>query len=155
MWDYFLVLPIPWWNARLNLCFTGLHLHSMHASYYAAATPVVIFVVFNSFVHTIMYFYYALTTVGFQPPGKKYLTSLQIAQFLVGMTCAASFFGAELYGGKGSCFKSTADRDAVFVNLIYLLPLTYLFFQFMHRTYTSNRLSKRVEVKRKEVLKEE
>lgn len=43
-----------------------------------------IFVLFNSFIHTIMYFYYTLTCLGYQPSWKRWLTRMQIAQFCIG-----------------------------------------------------------------------
>ncbi|KAJ1967023.1 hypothetical protein IWQ62_002105, partial [Dispira parvispora] len=65
------------------LCmWAGIHFQSM---------PIWIFVVFNSFVHTIMYFYYMCTSVGIHPPGKKYITTMQISQFLVGIALANSY----------------------------------------------------------------
>lgn len=43
-----------------------------------------IFTLFNSFIHTIMYIYYALTCLGFRPKWKQLLTRMQIAQFCIG-----------------------------------------------------------------------
>ncbi|KNE70701.1 hypothetical protein AMAG_15456 [Allomyces macrogynus ATCC 38327] len=106
----------------------------MHVNYYTQSTPVTVFVIFNSFIHTLMYFYYALTTVGIHPPGKKYLTRMQISQFVVGMSIALSFLGVEnLYPGQ--CLKSDANKFAIYFNVAYLIPLTYLFVDFMWKTY--------------------
>ena len=37
----------------------------------------------NSFIHTIMYFHYFITTNGYKNPFKKYLTNMQIIQFVI------------------------------------------------------------------------
>jgi len=42
--------------------------------------------IFNSFVHIIMYTYFFLTDLGYRPIWKKYLTTLQISQFVYGLT---------------------------------------------------------------------
>ncbi|KAF9154683.1 hypothetical protein BG015_000211 [Linnemannia schmuckeri] len=94
------------------------------------ATPIWIFVVFNSFIHTIMYAYYAATSVGLHPPGKKYLTSMQITQFLVGMTIAVSYLFIP------GCIRTPGAQMAVWINVGYLFPLTYLFVDFAKRTYS-------------------
>lgn len=93
------------------------------------AQPIWIFVVFNSFIHSIMYMYYALTSIGLHPPGKRYLTTLQISQFLVGVSTAIS------YTIVPNCLKSPGQQFAVAVNVAYLLPLTYLFVDFARKTY--------------------
>ncbi|CAG8564734.1 841_t:CDS:2 [Paraglomus occultum] len=93
-----------------------------------AAPALWIFVVFNSFIHTIMYFYYALTSVGFSPPGKQYLTTAQILQFTVGSTLSFTYF---IIPG---CMNA-GERFSAVVTLAYVGPLLYLFLQFAFRTY--------------------
>ncbi|KAI8137764.1 ELO family [Fennellomyces sp. T-0311] len=102
------------------------------------ATPIWIFVLFNSFVHSVMYCYYAATSVGLHPPGKRYLTSIQITQFLVGMSLAISYLFVP------SCIGTPGQRFAVSINVGYLLPLTYLFVDFARRTY-GKRLAAKAE----------
>lgn len=46
----------------------------------------------NSFVHIFMYFYYAVSTLGYNPSWKKHLTALQIFQFLSGVVYTAIYF---------------------------------------------------------------
>ncbi|KAJ3407761.1 hypothetical protein HDV05_005310 [Chytridiales sp. JEL 0842] len=85
-----------------------------------------------------MYFYYAMTSVGIQPPGKKYLTSLQITQFLVGGTMSASY---ALIPGcmKGPKTLENLEWFTYFFNLAYVLYLTSLFVDFAKRTYGKER----------------
>jgi len=46
----------------------------------------------NSFVHVLMYYYYAVSTIGYQPWWKKYLTVLQIYQFVSGVVYTSVYF---------------------------------------------------------------
>jgi len=46
----------------------------------------------NSFVHILMYYYYAVSTIGINPWWKKHLTGLQIYQFVSGVFYTAIYF---------------------------------------------------------------
>ncbi|TPX57570.1 very-long-chain 3-oxoacyl-CoA synthase [Powellomyces hirtus] len=101
---------------------------------HAAATW--IFVLFNSFIHTLMYSYYILTTMGMHPQQKvkKTLTRMQIIQFLTGGTIAAS------YPFIPGCLKLDPARQmyeklAYAFVLSYLAPLVYLFVDFAQKVY--------------------
>lgn len=93
------------------------------------ATAIWIFVVFNSFIHTVMYAYYAATSIGLHPPGKQYLTSMQITQFLVGTTLAISYLFVD------GCHSTPGAKLATWINVSYLFPLTYLFVDFAKKMY--------------------
>jgi hypothetical protein len=75
----------------------------------------------------------ACTSIGLHPPGKKYLTSMQITQFLVGMTIAVSYLFVP------GCIRTPGAQMAVWINIGYLFPLTYLFVDFAKRTYSKRR----------------
>merc|ERR1712113_1239699 len=47
-----------------------------------------IFVVENSFIHTIMYFYYAMSSINIRLPGKFIITQAQMIQFVIGNSLA-------------------------------------------------------------------
>ncbi|KAF9171516.1 hypothetical protein BGX21_007828 [Mortierella sp. AD011] len=94
------------------------------------ASPIWIFVIFNSFIHTIMYCYYACTSIGLHPPGKKYLTTMQITQFLLGTSLAFLYFFVP------GCIRSRGAQMAFWINIGYIFPLTYLFVDFAKRTYS-------------------
>jgi len=49
-------------------------------------------VFWNSFVHVIMYYYYFISSIGYNPWWKKYLTILQIYQFVSGVIYTYAFF---------------------------------------------------------------
>ncbi|CAG8476607.1 12284_t:CDS:2 [Funneliformis mosseae] len=97
------------------------------------APPIWIFVVFNSFIHSIMYAYYAATCIGFSPPGKQYLTTMQIIQFLIGTPLAISYLFVD------DCLRTDTAVYATYINVCYLLPLTALFINFAAKTYGSKR----------------
>ncbi|BGP27851.1 fatty acid elongase [Rhodotorula toruloides] len=137
---------------------------TMYAAYATQAMPVWLFVVFNSFIHSIMYTYYAFSTVSLPFPRflKKSLTRLQITQFLVGGSLAASYLFIKLpdlpsagemsaaasssfEAGVGAlkregptCLVNAAQRHATLLNCAYLVPLTYLFVAFFFKTYKKN-----------------
>jgi len=46
----------------------------------------------NSFVHVWMYYYYAVSTIGYNPWWKRYLTILQIYQFVSGVVYTGIYF---------------------------------------------------------------
>ncbi|KAF9435952.1 hypothetical protein BGZ76_005173 [Entomortierella beljakovae] len=104
------------------------------------SAPIWVFVTFNSCVHTIMYCYYALTCVGIHPPGKKYLTTIQITQFLTGT------FLAFVYAMLPGCVTSRGAQMAIWITLGYIFPLIYLFVDFAKRTY-SKRGALKVQMK--------
>ncbi|RUS13281.1 GNS1/SUR4 family-domain-containing protein, partial [Jimgerdemannia flammicorona] len=85
----------------------------------------------NSFIHTIMYFYYAATTVGLSPPFKQNLTQLQITQFLTGQVLGIYY----LFGTESNCIPDTGARLAIWLVIFYSLPLVWLFIQFARRIY--------------------
>ncbi|KAJ1823344.1 hypothetical protein GGH91_003264 [Coemansia sp. RSA 2671] len=105
----------------------GVILTSYYGCYYASSATV--FLVWeNTGVHTIMYLYYALTAIGISPPGKQYLTSLQIFQFLFGQSFII------FYLLKPAC-QTASQRTWLWIMTAYLLPLIYLFVQFFSKTY--------------------
>lgn len=93
------------------------------------AQPIWMFVTFNSLIHSIMYLYYAMTSIGLHPPGKQYLTTMQITQFLVGTALAIS------YPIVPNCLQTPGQKFAVACTLIYIGPLIYLFVDFARKTY--------------------
>ncbi|BGP20341.1 hypothetical protein JCM10213_001606 [Rhodosporidiobolus nylandii] len=174
---------------------------TMFAGYRAQAMPIWLFCVFNSFIHTIMYCYYAITSMKLPFPQfiKRNITRLQISQFAVGFSLAASYLFIKLpdlppfpssadeaaahlatareaaathlqaasdaaaahfhtaadaaaghYSSAASsleagmetlkregpqCLVNAAQRSAVYLNLAYLIPLTYLFVAFFIKSY--------------------
>ncbi|KAI0179951.1 GNS1/SUR4 family-domain-containing protein [Hypoxylon sp. FL1284] len=179
------------------------------------ATPIWIFVFFNSAIHALMYTYFTVTAFNIRVPTfiKRSLTSLQISQFVIGASCAmihsfisylvpvqiatapadaassaiaaaasASPDAASLVGGvkqalfgaaeaagaaavasssteanssvhyvtqyqKVDCITTTGSTFAIWLNVVYLFPLTYLFGSFFVASYV--RRSKAEDVRAK------
>jgi len=93
-----------------------------------------IFIAFNSFIHSIMYGYYISATLGYNLPGKKYITYLQIGQFFLGIitTC--------LYLAHPQCL-APGQLFSIFFNLTYVTPLIYLFYRFAQNSYPKHKSS--------------
>lgn len=103
--------------------------------------PIWVFVVFNSLIHTIMYFYYTLSALQVPIPRvlKQALTTIQITQFLVGGSLAASHMFVSYWNqNKGeycACVDDPGKFYGLLLNLVYLAPLTYLFVKFWVSSY--------------------
>ena len=89
-----------------------------------------------------MYAYYAATCVGLSPPGKQYLTLMQIIQFLIGTPLAISYLFVD------DCLRTDTARYATYINVAYLLPLTALFINFAIHTYGNKKAKKGAAVKK-------
>lgn len=93
-----------------------------------------VFVVFNSFIHTIMYCYYSLTCLGYRPKWKQILTQMQISQFLIGNPLALVYC---LYPGCLHPDPQMAQGQfySLLFNFVYVGCLVFLFNNFAERTY--------------------
>jgi hypothetical protein len=114
---------------------------SMWAGIRFASPPIWIFVVFNSLIHTLMYFYYTLSALKVTIPTvlKRALTTAQITQFVFG----GSFGVVHLFvyyfnpstGNFSACLNDAGQSFALLFNVAYLTPLTYLFVMFWIDSY--------------------
>ena len=99
---------------------------------------VAIIVCFNSFIHFLMYTYYVLAAFGYKSPLKKYLTSAQIGQFLVGVGISLPFqFIPNCQSPMGSLVLLVAQ--------IYTATLVVLFSFFFLASYKTPAPSKPAE----------
>ncbi|XXQ29993.1 Elongation of fatty acids protein [Plasmodiophora brassicae] len=87
-----------------------------------------IFVVFNSFIHTFMYAYYALTSLHIRPPWKMMITAMQIMQFIIGIGVSYAYFAVP---------GALNPRQTMAISLTqgYVGVVLYLFIDFAYRTY--------------------
>mmetsp|Transcript_6771 Transcript_6771/g.8571 ORF Transcript_6771/g.8571 Transcript_6771/m.8571 type:complete len:336 (+) Transcript_6771:107-1114(+) len=103
--------------------------------------PIWIFVIFNSFIHSLMYFYFTLSCLKIRVPNvfKRALTSMQITQFVVGGSLAvvhAFIWYTDLSTGKiTNCIGSSDQALPLIINVAYLTPLTALFAAFYIESY--------------------
>ena len=86
-----------------------------------------VFVTFNSFVHTIMYIYYALSTLKIYLPFKRIITTIQILQFVIGLGLSGLYL-------KYNNSSQENYNVQMFIN-IYLCGLIILFLHFANKSY--------------------
>lgn len=102
------------------------------------ASPVIVLVFLNSFIHTLMYSYYTAAAFGFRSPLKSYLTQMQILQFLVGIgvTIPTHFID--------NCLTPAGSLALLGLQL-YTVVLIYLFAQFYMASYKVKKSTKKAE----------
>lgn len=86
-------------------------------------------ILLNALVHCIMYSYYALTSIGYRFWWKKYLTSLQLIQFVLIST-------QSLLAWRRGPHCGTPDFAKALL-IAYMGSMLYLFGQFFIRSYHS------------------
>ena len=77
-------------------------------------------IVANSFIHLLMYYYYLVSTVSKAPSWGKYLTQLQMVQFVL----------MNLQAGYILINHCAFPRKVTLVYLVYIISLLVLFMQF-------------------------
>jgi len=111
----------------------------------------------NSFVHIWMYYYYSVSTLGYSPWWKKYLTALQIYQFVSGVFYTSIYFYYYFtdlsitfnkdytisFDYKQGC---TGDLWAVIGMFAVNCSFLYLFSKFFKEQYVQDRQTKRRKV---------
>lgn len=108
--------------------------------------PIWIFVVFNSFIHSLMYFYFTLSCLKIKVPAmlKRVLTSMQICQFVVGGSIAIIHAFVTYQNASGRyvrCIETSAEAFPLIINVAYLAPLTALFAAFYAENYLKRKLA--------------
>lgn len=105
-----------------------------------------VFVLFNSFIHTVMYAYYTLTCFGYQPTWKRLLTRMQIMQFLVGDPIGIAYFvipecasredgtKVEVIPGYPVSLHSFIRLSGA-ITIVFVAFLVLLFWDFSAKTY--------------------
>jgi len=88
----------------------------------------------NAFVHTIMYAYFFLTTFGYRPWWRQYITSVQILQFIIDMLSSGPFILFYIYG-----YRCRGMVYAWVVANIVGFSLFLLFVNFYIQNYISKK----------------
>jgi hypothetical protein len=96
----------------------------------------------NLFVHVVMYYYYAMTASGYQIWWKKYLTSLQITQFVLDMGFV--YFATGTWHAHRGFLPSMVNfgychgtTQAAYFGCVLLSSYLYLFVEFFTKTYSA------------------
>ena len=100
------------------------------------------FTVTNSFIHSIMYSYYALTVIGYKFPLfiKSVITKLQIIQFMIGIA-------VPIYHLYDTAYCLTIGEILCLVyHMFYLGYLLYLFIQFYSSTYYQKQTNRKTRI---------
>jgi len=123
-------------SATYWLCFTQLR----------GNTSVQWFVILlNLFVHVVMYYYYARTALGANIWWKKYLTTLQITQFVLDITicyyCTVTHYSGLYVPGLFGDIDCHGTPFAAGIGCIILTSYLGLFIKFFFDTYNSKRPS--------------
>ncbi|KAH3765219.1 GNS1/SUR4 family protein [Pelomyxa schiedti] len=104
-----LTMPLLWW--------IGSNWVALGDAYWSALV--------NSFVHVIMYSYYALAAVGFRPSWKRALTSIQMTQFVLNIIHSVTALV------RGCGYIPWMHWGMV----VYMLSLLFFFGQFYLHAY--------------------
>eukprot|EP01083_Nonionella_stella_P294881 1002220_1 len=91
-------------------------------------------ILLNLYVHTAMYFYYAMATLRIRMPWKKLVTIMQIVQFILDLI--GCYFAWMAYNLYGRC--SGHNRGAI-VGCFILTSYLYLFVDFYDETYNKKK----------------
>lgn len=106
-----------------------IYLFSWLSVKYFAGGHVVFFGTINSSIHIVMYTYYLLTAVGYEKNNiwwKKYLTQLQMIQFLVnGIHCLCGLLAE----------NCTFSKSIILMGFIFDVYMFLLFWNFYKKTY--------------------
>jgi len=94
-------------------------------------------ILLNLYVHTIMYFYYAMATLRIRMPWKKIVTIGQITQFVLDLIACYSAWVIHVV--FGTCFG--CDRGAA-AGCFILTSYLYLFIDFYDETYNKKKRAK-------------
>ncbi|KAI9301899.1 ELO family [Cunninghamella echinulata] len=104
-------------------------------------------IILNLSVHVLMYYYYFRTASGAKIWWKKYLTTLQITQFIIDLVavyfCTYTYYAFTYFPfmpNKGSC---TGEAVAAFFGCGLLSSYLVLFVKFYNNTYKKARSLKR------------
>jgi len=99
----------------------------------------------NLFVHTVMYFYFALAAMHIQLPFKQIVTTLQILQFVIDISCC-SYAYPNIILTSDAC---TGTLRAGVVGCFILSSYLFLFVDFYNETYNKENDEKSKDLKAK------
>lgn len=86
----------------------------------------------NAFIHILMYYYYAQASIGRDIWWKRYLTQMQITQFIGGLIVSVTWCYFKLTTPQGHCQGSWT---IYFIGIVVVLSFLYLFCDFYIARY--------------------
>jgi len=101
----------------------------------------------NLMVHVAMYYYYFRSAGGAKIWWKKYLTTLQIVQFVLDLVfvyfCSYTYFTANYWPWMPNAGSCAGEEYAAIFGCGLLSSYLYLFIDFYRKTYNTKRNTKR------------
>ncbi|KAM0793119.1 hypothetical protein ACM66B_000598 [Microbotryomycetes sp. NB124-2] len=117
-------------SATAALCYTQLN---------GGTSVSWVVITLNLFVHVLMYYYYFMTAAGYKIWWKKYLTTLQIVQFIIDLFivyfAAYSYFAAEYMPNLPTMGSCAGSEGAAAFGCGLLTSYLLLFIQFYRKSY--------------------
>ncbi|KAJ1728116.1 Fatty acyl-CoA elongase/Polyunsaturated fatty acid specific elongation enzyme [Coemansia biformis] len=128
----------------MALCFTQLN---------GVTSVSWVVITLNLFVHVVMYFYYFLASCKIYPWWKKYVTTLQIVQFIIDLGfvyfCTYQLIASRYYPTiLPHCGDCAGTETAAVFGCALLSSYLLLFVQFFQRTYSKKQAAKRQAAKK-------
>eukprot|EP00262_Sarcandra_glabra_P008646 TRINITY_DN22248_c0_g1_i1.p1 TRINITY_DN22248_c0_g1~~TRINITY_DN22248_c0_g1_i1.p1 ORF type:complete len:288 (-),score=11.08 TRINITY_DN22248_c0_g1_i1:24-887(-) len=96
----------------------------------------------NAMVHTLMYAYYLMCSLGKRPPWKRVVTNCQIVQFLFSFAVSIVLLWFHFGGGEGGGGGCSGMKAWAF-NALFNASLLVLFLNFHAKTYPNEEEKKR------------
>ncbi|GAA5904238.1 hypothetical protein JCM6882_003176 [Rhodosporidiobolus microsporus] len=97
----------------------------------------------NLFVHVLMYYYYFMTAAGYKIWWKRYLTTLQITQFVIDLFtvyfASYSYFSATYWPTWPSMGSCAGTEGAAIFGCALLTSYLFLFIAFYKKTYNAQK----------------
>jgi len=119
-------------SATMLLCYTQLN-----GGTSVSWVPISI----NLTVHVLMYYYYLMASAGYKIWWKKYLTTLQISQFVIDLFivyfASYSYFSTEYFPNAPTMGTCAGTEAAAVTGCFLLTSYLFLFIAFYQRTYRS------------------
>jgi len=133
---YFIVL------GHYPLGFLHVYHHPMtllltYSQLYDASAVQWVPITLNLIVHSVMYYYYGMTALGHKVWWKKYVTTLQITQFVLDVV--AVYYCTWRVVAYGDCFGGVASA---YFGCAVLSSYLLLFIQFFYETYLKKEKAK-------------
>ncbi|BGP12818.1 hypothetical protein JCM10213_008079 [Rhodosporidiobolus nylandii] len=97
----------------------------------------------NLFVHVLMYYYYFMTAAGYKIWWKRYLTTLQITQFVIDLFtvyfASYSYFSATYWPNFPTMGSCAGTEGAAIFGCALLTSYLFLFIAFYKKTYNAKK----------------
>ncbi|GAA5832293.1 hypothetical protein JCM11251_004310 [Rhodosporidiobolus azoricus] len=97
----------------------------------------------NLFVHVLMYYYYFMTAAGYKIWWKRYLTTLQITQFVIDLFtvyfATYSYFSATYWPTWPTMGSCAGTEGAAIFGCALLTSYLFLFIAFYRKTYNAQK----------------